>query len=121
MSAAPRIIPFAPANVMPDLYQSYMPFVQGGGIFIPTDEPFVLGEKCLLILKIPDRDEISIVSQVVWVTIAGKVQARGSLRGSRWRRGVGLRFTGKEGLQAKVMIDKTLGRHLASSTPTLTF
>ncbi len=117
----PRIITFAPPSVMPDLYQSYMPFVQGGGIFVPTEDEYSLGEQCLLVLKIPDHDELSVVSYVIWVVIQAPPRAHGGLRGGRWRRGVGLRFSGKEGVQAKSLIDKTLGRNLSSIQPTLTF
>jgi type IV pilus assembly protein PilZ len=120
MPTIPRIVTFAPPTVVPDLYKSYMPFIQGGGVFVPTEESYALGEQCLLVLKVPGHDELSIVSYVVWI-VPTSTAARGGMRSGRWVRGVGLRFTGKEGVQARALIDKTLGRQLGSVQQTFTF
>jgi type IV pilus assembly protein PilZ len=116
-----RILPPLHLQSVQDLYRSYMPFVQNGGIFVPTEETYPLGEQCLLNLKILDEDEIPIMTRVVWVVIPAARHLGGPLGRGRWRQGVGLGFTGKEGVQAKALIEKTLGRNLASTEPTLTF
>lgn len=117
----PRTIPFAPTSIMPELYSAYMPFVRGGGLFIPTEQAFTLGESCLLILKLPDTDEMSIVTQVVWTMVPQPQSGKAGFRGGTWKQGVGLRLTGQEGTQAKLLIEKMLGRHLSSTQPTYTF
>jgi type IV pilus assembly protein PilZ len=120
MPMMPRIVTFAPPTVVPDLYKSYMPFVQGGGVFVPSEDRYSLGDQCLLVLKVPDHDELSIVSYVVWI-VPTSTNPLGSMRGGRWTRGVGLRFTGTEGVQARSLIEKMLGRQLGSTQPTFTF
>lgn len=116
-----RIVTFAPSSVMPELYQSYMSFIQGGGIFVPTTDNYAMGEQCLLVLKLPEHDELTIPSLVVWITVRGPAGGRERFRGGSWKQGVGLRFTGPSGVQAKAVIDKMLGRNLSSTQPTLTF
>ncbi|HEY3532959.1 MAG TPA: pilus assembly protein PilZ, partial [Casimicrobiaceae bacterium] len=36
------------------LYAAYMPFLKGGGIFIPTSRPYVLGEEVFMLLSLMD-------------------------------------------------------------------
>lgn len=49
------------------LYQCYMPFVEYGGLFIPTDENASIGEKLQLNLHMMTKD-YSFECVVVWVT-----------------------------------------------------
>ncbi|MEP6677927.1 MAG: pilus assembly protein PilZ, partial [Betaproteobacteria bacterium] len=34
------------------LYAAYMPFLRGGGIFIPTSRPYTLGEEVFMLLSL---------------------------------------------------------------------
>jgi type IV pilus assembly protein PilZ len=36
------------------LYAAYMPFLRGGGIFIPTSRPYALGEEVFMLLSLMD-------------------------------------------------------------------
>lgn len=95
------------------LYAAYMPYVKGGGLFIPTSKPFNIGEEIFMLLSlIDDPTKIKVVGHVVWITpvaLAGKPQ------------GVGVQFSDKDGGQeARNKIEGLLGSALKSSRATHT-
>lgn len=54
------------------LYASYMGFVKGGGLFIPTTKEYQLGDEVFMILNLMDEAEkLSVSGKVVWVTPNG--------------------------------------------------
>lgn len=54
------------------LYAAYMPFLARGGIFVPSNRPFRLGEQVFLVLSLLDRPQkYQIAGQVAWITPAG--------------------------------------------------
>ncbi|MBY0378212.1 MAG: PilZ domain-containing protein [Gammaproteobacteria bacterium] len=51
------------------LYKQYMPFIQNGGLFIPTSKTFCLGDAVSLSLALPDvATAYSCSGRVVWIT-----------------------------------------------------
>jgi type IV pilus assembly protein PilZ len=95
------------------LYTAYMPFIKGGGLFIPTKKPFKVGEEVFLLLSlIKDPEKLKVMGHIVWVTNRtqpGKPQ------------GVGVQFSGANGgIEAKTKIENILGQALKSSRPTHT-
>lgn len=95
------------------LYAAYMPFLKGGGLFIPTSKPFNIGEEVFMLLSLVDDPmKLRVMGHVVWVTPtsqAGKPQ------------GVGVQFSEKDGgLEAKNKIEALLAGALKSSRPTHT-
>lgn len=54
------------------LYSVYMPFVKNGGLFIPTDKPYKLGDEVFILLTLPgSTDKIPISGHVIWITPKG--------------------------------------------------
>ncbi|MGB1237770.1 MAG: PilZ domain-containing protein [Pseudomonadales bacterium] len=52
-----------------ELYEAYMPFVQGGGIFVATNRPFRLGEEVFVLLQLmEEEDKTPITGKVIWMT-----------------------------------------------------
>jgi type IV pilus assembly protein PilZ len=96
------------------LYAAYMPFLKGGGIFIPTSRPYALGEEVFMLLSLMgDPNRIAVQGKVVWLTPEG-------VQGSR-AQGIGVQFTPDEtGAAARIAIENLLGEALASSRPTHT-
>ena len=96
------------------LYAAYMPFLKGGGIFIPTSRQYQLGEEVFMLLSLmDDPNRIAVQGKVVWITPEG-------VQGSRTQ-GIGVQFTQDEtGAAARAAIEKVLGESLASSRPTHT-
>ena len=54
------------------LYAAYMPFVRNGGLFVPTNKRYELGEEVFILLALMDEPEkIPINGKVVWITPKG--------------------------------------------------
>jgi type IV pilus assembly protein PilZ len=96
------------------LYAAYMPFLRGGGIFIPTSRSYALGEEVFMLLsRMDDPNRIAVQGKVVWITPEG-------VQGSRTQ-GIGVEFTLDDtGKAARATIEKILGETLASNRPTHT-
>jgi len=95
-----------------DLYQSYMPFLKNGGLFVRTTESFELGADILLQVSLPDSLEASeIKGRVCWLTPVGVQNGTPA--------GIGINFV-EDPDQVRNQIEKAIGRLLNSSEPTLT-
>ena len=96
------------------LYAAYMPFLKGGGIFIPTSREYRLGEEVFMLLSLmDDPNRIAVQGKVVWITPQG-------VQGNRTQ-GIGVQFTQDDtGGSARATIEKILAETLASSRPTHT-
>ncbi len=71
------------------LYAAYMPFLKGGGIFIPTSREYRLGEEVFMLLSLmDDPNRIAVQGKVVWITPEG-------VQGNRTQ-GIGVQFTQDE-------------------------
>lgn len=54
------------------LYRSYMPFLQNGGLFIPTNTVYELGEEVFIALSLMDEpDKTPVAGTIVWITPPG--------------------------------------------------
>jgi type IV pilus assembly protein PilZ len=95
------------------LYMAYMPFVVGGGLFVPTTRAFSLGDEVFLLVQLMGENEKNaIAGKVVWITPKGA-------QGNR-PQGVGVQFTGAEHEVLKSRIENQLGASLNSKRPTHT-
>ena len=96
------------------LFAAYMPFLKGGGIFIPTTRAYTLGEEVFMLLSLmDDPNRIAVQGKVVWVTPEG-------VQGNRTQ-GIGVQFTLDDtGASARATIERILGETLASSRTTHT-
>jgi type IV pilus assembly protein PilZ len=51
------------------LYSAYMPFIKGGGLFIPTNKTYKLGEEVFMLLSLlDDPNKLKVVGTVAWIT-----------------------------------------------------
>jgi type IV pilus assembly protein PilZ len=96
------------------LYAAYMPYVKGGGIFIPTNRPYRLGDEVFMLLTLmDDPTRVAVQGKVVWITPEGG-------QGNRTQ-GIGVQFTSDEtGHAAKLKIEGILAGAMGSSRPTHT-
>jgi len=94
------------------LYAVYMPFV--GGIFIPTNKVFELGDSVSMLLNLMNEtDRIPISGKVVWVTPKGAQGNRAP--------GIGVQFDdNEEGKRARNKIEGYLAGLLNSDQQTHT-
>jgi len=77
------------------LYAAYMPFIKNGGLFIPTNKTYKLGDEVFLLLNLMEEPEkIPVAGRIVWITPAGA-------QGNR-QAGVGIQLEGDNKLRAKI-------------------
>ena len=94
------------------LYSAYMPFITHGGLFIPTDKQYKLGEEIFLLLNIMDEpDKIPVAVKVVLNTPNVAHCNRSS--------GIGVQFSDQDDT-ARVTIENHLAGSLESDRPTHT-
>jgi len=98
----------------PALYAAYMPFIKGGGIFIPTNKPYRLGDEVFMLLTLmDDPNKLPVAGKVSWITPA---EAQGNKS-----QGIGVQFSDNEsGIAARNKIEGLLGGNLTSTRPTHT-
>lgn len=54
------------------LYAAYMPFIKNGGLFIPTNKNYRLGDEVFMLLSLMDEAEkIPVAGKVIWMTPKG--------------------------------------------------
>ena len=96
------------------LLSAYMPFLVDGGIFVPTNREYRLGDDIYLLLSLPDDPQrYPVAGKVVWLT-------PGNASGGRTQ-GVGVRFPSDEKTRVlKQKIEETLGTSVSSNKPTQT-
>jgi len=96
------------------LYAAYIPLLMDGGLFVPTNRDYRLGEDIYLLLSLPDDPQrFPVAGKVAWITPANASGGR--------TQGVGVRFPNDDKTrQLKVKIEELLGTQISSSKPTQT-
>ena len=95
------------------LYLAYMPFVKNGGIFIPTNSPYRLGDEVFMLLSLLNEDEkIPVAGKVVWVTPKGVSGRRVA--------GMGVQFSEQDRGTTQKKIESYLAGALGGDKPTHT-
>jgi len=96
------------------LLAAYMPFIEGGGLFVPTNRSARIGDDLYLIMTLPEDPARHAVSgKVVWITPSGS--------GSR-QQGLGVQFAKSEaGEQIRARIENLIAGLPRSAGPTHTF
>ena len=84
------------------LHRSYMPFLTNGGLFIPTDKVYEIGDEVFLLLSLMDEpNRFPVTGRVVWITHKGGLGNRPP--------GIGIQFDGAEAND----VNKKIETHLA--------
>lgn len=96
------------------LYAAYMPFLANGGIFVPTNKPYKIGDEIYLILTLmDDATKYPIAGKIAWITPAGANNNKAQ--------GIGVHFSSDDaGRRVKMRIEEILGAALGSSRATHT-
>ncbi len=94
------------------LYAAYMPFVKNGGMFIPTNKSYKLGDEVFMLLSLMDEAEkIPVAGKVVCVTPRGAQGNRAA--------GIGVQFSDQDNTAIN-KIETYLAGMLGSDKPTHT-
>lgn len=96
------------------LHTSYMSFLRGGGLFVPTTKRYQIGDEVFLLLTLlDDKDRLPVAGKVVWVTPTGA-------QGNRTA-GIGVQFNETaDGEAAKTKIEALLAGTLGADRLTHT-
>lgn len=95
------------------LYAAYMPFVKNGGLFIPTNKPYKLGDEVFMLLTLMEETEkLPVAGKIVWVTPPG---AQGNKAA-----GIGVQFSDQDNGQTRNKIEGYLAGALSADRPTHT-
>lgn len=77
---------------------SYMPFINDGGLFIPSMNTYTLGDRVVVDLTLPGKtDSIRVEGKVIWIT------PRNALH--HVLPGIGIQFTGVNAPTVKAQIE----------------
>ena len=96
------------------LYAAYMPFIKNGGLFIPTNRPYQMGDQVYMLLTLMDEpNKLPVSGKVVWITPSGA-------QGNR-QQGIGVQFDESEGaVSVRHKIEGILGNAMKSTRLTHT-
>ncbi len=95
------------------LYAAYMPYVTNGGLFIPTNKKYNLGDEVFMLLALMEEPErIPVAGKVIWITPLGAEGNRAS--------GIGVQFGDQDEGQARNKIEGYLAGALEADRPTHT-
>ena len=51
------------------LYAAFMPYVKNGGLFIPTNKTYSLGDEVFMLLSLMDDGErLPVAGKIIWMT-----------------------------------------------------
>ncbi|MCK5718658.1 MAG: PilZ domain-containing protein [Thiomargarita sp.] len=83
------------------LYNSYLPFLKQGGLFIKTEKNYKLGDEVFLLLTLIDPGEKRpVAGKVVWINPKGALGGRPA--------GIGVHFSEQDKGAMREKIDKLL-------------
>ncbi len=112
VSSRPSVIALA-IKEKAALYGAYIPFIENGGLFIPTQRPANIGDDFFIVLTLMDDPaKAAIPSKVAWITPAGTPGRQ---------QGLGLQFSKTDAsVQVRSRIEDMLGSAIKSSRSTHT-
>lgn len=95
------------------LYASYMPFVENGGLFIPTNKSYRLGDEVFMLLTLmEEKEKLPIAGRIVWLTPNGAQANRTA--------GIGVQFSELDKGQTRKKVENYLAAALQSDRNTHT-
>jgi type IV pilus assembly protein PilZ len=95
------------------LYAAYMPYVINGGLFIPTERKYEMGQEVFLLLNLMDETErLPIAGKIIWITPPGSEGIRAT--------GVGVQFSNQDGGISRNKIENYLAGALDNDRSTNT-
>jgi len=95
------------------LYTAYMPFIKNGGLFIPTNKKYKLGDEVFMLLTLMDeKEKLPVAGKIVWITPTGS-------QGNRLA-GIGVQVSDQDNGQIRNKIEGYLAGALKSDRQTHT-
>ena len=93
------------------LYAAYMPFVKGGGLFIPTKKTYRIGDEVFMLLTLMEETEkLPVAGKIIWITPVGAQGNRAA--------GIGVQLSDQDEGAARNKIEGFLAGALEIDRPT---
>ena len=90
-----------------------MPFIKSGGLFIPTNKQYKLGDEVFMLLSLmEDTEKLPVAGKIVWITPKGAAGNRAAV--------IGVQFSDQDGGGARTKIETYLAGALKSDRQTHT-
>ena len=71
------------------LYAAYMPFVKGGGLFIPTNKAYSVSDEVFMLITLMDeKEKLPVAGRIIWITPRGAEGNRAT--------GIGVQFSDQD-------------------------
>jgi type IV pilus assembly protein PilZ len=94
------------------LYMAYMPFIRNGGLFIPTNSSYRLGDEVFMLLTLMEEPEkLPVAGRVVWLAPRNAGKRTG---------GIGVQFSEQDRGATQEKIENYLAGKLTNDRPTHT-
>ncbi len=91
------------------LQSCYMPFITGGGLFVPSKQDVVLGQELLVIASLPEQTQkFPVTGKVIWIS---------SRQNGNKPQGFAIQLSGEKGVAFRNEAEKLLAGHLNSDKP----
>ena len=98
---------------MPDkesLQACYMPYVTGGGLFVPSDQAVTMGQELFLIATLPDQSQkFPVTGRVIWIS---------PRKNGMKPKGFAIQLAGDKGAALRNTAERILAGHLQSERQT---
>jgi len=95
------------------LYASYLPFLKNGGLFVPTEKKYKLGDEVFMLLTLlEDKEKMPVAGKVVWINPKGTQGNRPA--------GIGVHFGEMDNGATRTKIESALVGTMRSDKPTYT-
>jgi len=95
------------------LYAAYMPYVKNGGLFIPTNKNYTLGDEVFMLLSLmDDKERLPVAGKIIWVTPQGAQSNKSA--------GIGVQFSELDKGQTRNKVENYLAAALKSERQTHT-
>ena len=94
------------------LQASYMPFIQGGGLFVPSKNPIKMGEEVFVLAGLPEQTQkVPLTGKVVWISHKQTMAKP---------QGFAIQLTGEKGIYYKNEAEKMLAGSMSLVRPSYT-
>ncbi len=95
------------------LYKSYLSFLKNGGLFVPTEKKYKLGDEVfMLVTLMEEKEKIPVAGNVVWINPKGTQGNRPA--------GIGVHFGDMDNGTTRTKIEAMLVGKLKAETATYT-
>ena len=94
------------------LQASYMPYITGGGLFVPSKNPVKMGDEVFILAGLPDQSQkIPLTGKVIWIS-----QKQNGMK----PQGFAIQLSGEKGIAYKIEAERLLAGSMSLDRPSFT-